>query len=160
MEKIMDCLWFDGNAKEAVRFYASVFKGAKITSVLYHDESSAMASGRKKGEVLAITFRLNGREFMALNGGPEFKFSPAISLMVYCKTQKEIDYYWKKLTQGGQEIECGWLTDKFGLTWQIVPSILDKLLASKDKEKSARVMKAMLKMKKLDIAKFKQAAKG
>lgn len=160
MQEITPCLWFDGNAEGAVRFYASVFKGAKITSVSRHDESSAKVSGRKAGEVLTITFRLNGREFMALNGGPEFKFSPAISFVVYCKTQKEIDCYWKMLSQGGQEVECGWLTDKYGLSWQIVPSILDKLLAGKDKVKSASVMKAMLKMKKLDIAKLKQAAKG
>jgi predicted 3-demethylubiquinone-9 3-methyltransferase (glyoxalase superfamily) len=152
MQKITTCLWFDGQAEEAANFYTSVFKNSKIGKISRYDEAASEASGMPAVSVMTITFELDGREFMALNGGPAFKFTEAVSLMVNCKDQKEIDYYWNKLTSdGGQESMCGWLKDKFGLSWQIVPEGLDELISEKDPAKSKRVMEAILKMKKLDI---------
>jgi predicted 3-demethylubiquinone-9 3-methyltransferase (glyoxalase superfamily) len=155
-QKITTCLWFDGQAEEAIRFYLSVFKKSKKGEVTRYGESGP----GKKGTVMTATFRIEGQEFMALNGGPEFKFSPAISFVVHCKSQKKVDYYWDKLVAGGAPSQCGWLTDKFGVSWQIVPRILPDLLQDKSAAKRERVMKAVLGMVKLDIKKLKQAAEG
>ena len=157
MQKITPFLWFDNNAEEAVNFYTSIFKNSKILKVAKYGEAGAKASGRPKGTVMAIEFKLNGQEFTALNGGPIFKFTEAVSFVVNCKTQKEIDYFWEKLSKGGQEVQCGWLKDKYGLSWQIVPDILVKLLQNKDANKSQKVMRAMLEMKKIDINALKKA---
>jgi predicted 3-demethylubiquinone-9 3-methyltransferase (glyoxalase superfamily) len=152
MEKITTCLWFDGKAEEAAKFYTSVFKNSKMGFVSKYDEDAAKASGQPAGSVMTVTFELEGRNFMGLNGGPAFKFTEAISLMVNCDTQEEVDYYWDKLTSGGgEESMCGWLKDKYGLSWQIVPSDLEKLMSSKEPGKPQRVMAEVLKMKKLDI---------
>lgn len=158
MEKITTCLWFDDRAEEAVNFYTGVFKNSKIGSTSRYDEASAKASGRPVGTVLTMTFELEGRHFMALNGGPMFKFNESVSLVVNCENQEEIDYYWNKLTSGGgQESMCGWLKDKFGLSWQIVPTELGKLMSSKEPGKAQRVMAALLQMKKLDLNALKNA---
>ncbi len=159
MQNITPCLWFDDNAEEAVNFYISVFKNSKILSVARYGEAGAEVSGRPKGSVMTIIFQLEGQEFMALNGGPIFKFNEAISLIVNCKTQEEIDRLWEKLSEGGDKKaqQCGWLKDKYGLSWQIVPTVLGEMLRDKDAEKSERVMKAMLQMKKLDIKTLKRA---
>ena len=153
MQKITPFLWFDGTAEEAMNFYTSIFKNSKKGRVSRYGE----AGPGPKGTVMSATFELEGQQFMALNGGPHFKFSPAISFLVDCKTQQEVDELWAKLSEGGQIQQCGWLTDKFGLTWQIVPSILGELLGDKDPAKSQRVMKAMMQMKKLDIDGLKRA---
>ncbi|MEK6819086.1 MAG: VOC family protein [Nanoarchaeota archaeon] len=157
MQKITPFLWFDNQAEEAVNFYVSIFKHSKILSVSRYDKEGAKASGRAEGSVMVISFQLNGQEFMALNGGPIFKFTEAISFTVNCETQEELDEFWSKLSKGGQEVECGWLKDKYGLSWQINPITLGKMLSDKDPEKSKRVMKAMLQMKKIDINKLKHA---
>jgi predicted 3-demethylubiquinone-9 3-methyltransferase (glyoxalase superfamily) len=155
MPKISPFLWFDNNAEEAMNFYASVFENSKIGKVTRYPESSPGPAGA----VMTGEVQLDGQRFILLNGGPHFKFSEAISFVVDCDTQEEVDSYWQKLTSdGGQESQCGWLKDKFGLSWQITPKILPTLLADKDKAKSQRVMQAMLKMKKIDIAALKQAA--
>ena len=153
MQKITPFLWFDDKAEEAVNFYASVFKKSKIGIVSRYGE----AGPGPKGSVMSVTFRLEGQEFMALNGGPHFKFSPAISFFVHCKTQKEVDDLWERLSAGGEKQRCGWLKDKYGLSWQIIPTALGEMLSDKDAGKSARVMKAMLQMDKIDINKLKQA---
>jgi predicted 3-demethylubiquinone-9 3-methyltransferase (glyoxalase superfamily) len=159
MQKITPFLWFDDNAEEAVKFYTSIFKNSKIGKIARYDEAGEKAAGRPAGSVMTIEFRLEGQEFVALNGGPHFKFTEAISFVVSCKTQAEVDYYWNKLTaDGGKEVQCGWLKDKYGLSWQVVPTILPELLSDKDAAKSQRVMEAMLQMVKLDIKKLKQAA--
>ena len=153
MQKITPFLWFDGNAEEAVNFYTSIFKNSKIGKISrYEDVGAGPVS-----TVLVITFELNGREFMAINGGPMFKFTEAISFVVNCERQEEVDLYWGKLSEGGQEVQCGWLKDKFGLSWQIVPTILDKLMSDPDPKKSKRVMDVMLKMVKIDIAALQHA---
>jgi predicted 3-demethylubiquinone-9 3-methyltransferase (glyoxalase superfamily) len=154
---IKPCLWFDSNAEEAAKFYTSVFPKSKIGKIARYDDESAKRMGRPQGSVLTVEFVLGGRPFFALNGGPVFKFTEAISFSVSCETQREVDYYWKKLSAGGQESQCGWLKDKFGVSWQIVPSILGKYLTDRDPEKAARVMHAMMQMGKLDIKKLKQA---
>jgi predicted 3-demethylubiquinone-9 3-methyltransferase (glyoxalase superfamily) len=153
MQKITPFLWFDTQAEEAVNFYTSIFKNSKIGTVTRFGE----AGPRPKGMVLTATFQLEGQEFTALNGGPEFKFTPAISLCVSCATQEEVDYYWEKLSEGGEKGQCGWLTDKFGVSWQVVPTILGQMLSDPDAEKSRRVTKALLQMTKLDIGRLKQA---
>ena len=153
MQKITPFLWFDDKAEEAVNFYASIFKKSKIGIVSRYGE----AGPGPKGSVMSVTFRLEGQEFMALNGGPHFKFSPAISFFVHCKTQKEVDDLWERLSAGGEKQRCGWLKDKYGLSWQIIPTALGEMLSDKDAGKSARVMKAMLQMDKIDIKKLKQA---
>ena len=160
MQKITPFLWFDDQAEEAVKFYTSIFKNSKIGKIARYDKAGEKAAGRPAGSVMTVEFELEGQEFIALNGGPHFKFTEAISFVVNCKTQTEVDYYWKKLSAGGKEVQCGWLQDKFGLSWQIVPTVLGELMSSKDPAKSQRVMEAMLKMVKLDIKKLKQAAKG
>jgi len=151
-QKIKACLWFEDNAEQAVKFYTSIFKKSKIGKVTRYGEGAPFPKGR----VLTIGFQIEGVEFLALNGGPYFKFTEAVSFVVNCKTQREIDYYWEKLSRGGAKIECGWLKDKFGVSWQIVPDIINDLLAGKDSEKSERVMKAIMKMKKLDINTLKR----
>lgn len=152
MDKITTCLWFDNNAEEAVNFYTSVFKNSKTGSISRYSEEAAKVSGQKEGAVMTAAFELEGRQFLALNGGPMFKFTEAISLIVNCENQEEIDYYWEKLTSGGgQESMCGWLKDKYGLSWQIVPNELSALMSSEEPGKPQRVMAALLQMKKLDI---------
>jgi predicted 3-demethylubiquinone-9 3-methyltransferase (glyoxalase superfamily) len=155
--KIVPCLWFDGNAEAAVKYYTSVFKNSKILSTSY---SPAEGSPLPEGTILTITFQLAGQKFTALNGGPAFKFTEAVSFMVYCDTQKEIDYYWDKLSKGGAKVECGWVKDKFGLSWQIVPAIFEKMITDKDSAKAARALQAIWKMKKLEIEKIKKAYAG
>ncbi len=160
MQKITPFLWFDDNAEEAVKFYTSIFKNSKIGKIARYDKAGEKVAGRPAGSVMTVEFQLEGQEFVALNGGPHFKFTEAISFVVNCETQEEVDYYWEKLSEEGKEVQCGWLKDKFGVSWQIVPTILGELLSDKDAAKSQRVMQAMLKMVKLDIKKLKQAAKG
>lgn len=153
-QRITTYLWFDNNAEEAMNFYVSIFKNSKVLDVARYGD----AGPGPKGTVMCGTFQLEGQEFMALNGGPHFKFTEAISLFVHCETQEEVDDLWKKLTAGGgAPSQCGWLKDKFGLSWQIIPSVLLKMLADKDAVKSKRVMEAMLQMSKIDIKKLKQA---
>ncbi len=153
MQKITTFLWFDNQAEEAINFYISLFKNSKIVSMSRYGD----AGPGPKGTVMSATFQLDGQEFMALNGGPEFKFTEAISLYVSCKTQAEVDDLWAKLSAGGEESQCGWLKDKYGLSWQIIPDLLGKLLGDPDPVKSQNVMKAMLQMKKIDSAKLQQA---
>jgi len=157
IRKITPHLWFEDNAEEAAKFYTSIFKNSRILDITRYGESAAEASGRPKGTVMTMTFELEGQQFTALNGGPIFKFSPAISFSVNCETQEEVDYLWQKLSEGGEEEQCGWLKDKFGVSWQIVPSILAKMIHDKDAKKSEIVIKAMLQMKKLDIQGLKKA---
>ncbi len=160
MQKITTFLWFDDKAEEAVKFYTSIFKNSKILSVTRYDEVGARAAGRPEGSVMTIVFKLEGQEFMALNGGPVFTFSPAISFVVSCRTQKEIDRLWEKLSEGGEKDRCGWLRDKYGVSWQIVPAVLGEMLHDKNPMKSTRVMEAILKMYKIDIKTLKQAYEG
>jgi predicted 3-demethylubiquinone-9 3-methyltransferase (glyoxalase superfamily) len=147
MQKITPFLWFNNQAEEAANFYVSVFKNSKIVSF----------SRRGDGSVSAGTFQLDGQEFFAFNGGPQFTFTAAISLYVNCETQEEVDDLWEKLSEGGEKIQCGWLKDKYGLSWQVIPRVLPQMLGDKDREKAARVMKAMLQMKKIDIAELQRA---
>ena len=153
MQKITPFLWFDHQAEEAARFYVSIFPNSKLVKVSRYGD----AGPGPAGSAMTVEFQLEGQSFVALNGGPHFKFTEAISFVVNCQTQDEIDSYWEKLSAGGAPVECGWLKDKFGLSWQIVPTVLPELLSSPDPEKSGRVMKAMLAMKKLDIRALKQA---
>jgi len=156
MQKITPFLWFDDQAEEAMNFYTSIFKNSKIGQVSRYGD----AGPGPEGTVMVGTFYLDGQEFMALNGGPHYKLTPALSFVVNCETQVEIDYYWDKLSDGGTEVQCGWLTDKFGLSWQIVPTALGELMSSGDPEKSNRVMQALYKMKKLIIADLRRAYEG
>ena len=160
MQKIMPCLWFDNQAEEAVNLYTSLFKNSKIMNVTRYDEAGAKAAGKSNGSVMTVTFQLDGQEFMALNGGPAFKFTEAISFVVNCETQAEVDELWNKLTTGGEEVQCGWLKDRFGLSWQIVPTALGEMMSDPDPAKAQRVMQAMLQMKKIDIAGLKRAFEG
>jgi predicted 3-demethylubiquinone-9 3-methyltransferase (glyoxalase superfamily) len=153
MQKITPFLWFNDNAEEAMNFYVSIFKNSKVGSVSRYGEGGP----GPKGSVMSATFQLEGQEFMALNGGPHYKFTPAISLYVNCETQAEVDELWEKLAAGGRKDRCGWLQDKFGLSWQIIPSALPQLLGGKDPAKSQRVMQAMLQMDKIDIKKLEEA---
>ena len=156
-QKIIPHLWFDNQAEEAAKFYISIFKNSKIVNVTRYGEAGAEVSGRRKGTVMTVTFQLEGQEFIALNGGPHFTFSPAISFFVNCETQEEVDELWEKLSEGGEIEQCGWLKDKYGVSWQIVPTVLGEMLQNKDAESSERVMEALLKMKKIDIKTLKQA---
>ena len=157
MPKLTTMLWFDTQAEEAANFYASVFKNSKVTGVTRYGEAGPGAPG----SVMTVSFELEGREFTALNGGPIFKFNESVSFVIHCNTQAEVDEYWAKLTaNGGQEVECGWVKDCYGLSWQVVPDMLLELLSDPDQAKSQRVMKAMLQMKKLDIAGLQRAAAG
>ena len=153
MQKITPFLWFDGKAEEAMNFYTSIFKTSKIGRITRYGD----AGPGPKGAVMSATFQLDGQEFMALNGGPQFKFTEAISFFVNCETQEEVDELWEKLSDGGQKSRCGWLKDKYGLSWQIIPSALGEMLGDKDPEKSRRVMKAMLQMDKIDIRRLQEA---
>jgi len=157
MQTITPFLWFDDKAEEAVNFYVSIFNNSKIGSITRYGDEAAEVSGRPKGTVMTVTFQLEGQEFMALNGGPHFKFTEAISLLVNCKTQEEVDELWEKLSEGGEKGQCGWLKDKYGLSWQIVPTVLGEMLQDKDARKSERVMNALLKMNKIEIKALKQA---
>ena len=154
MQKITPFLWFDGNAEEAVNFYVSVFKNSKVVRLTRCGD----AGPGPKGTVMSATFQLDGQEFFALNGGPQFKFTPAISFFVNCETQQEVDELWDKLSAGGRTDRCGWLQDKFGLSWQIIPTVLGQLLGDKDPQRAKRAMQAMLQMTKIDIKKLQQAA--
>ena len=156
-QKITPFLWFDTHAEEAVKFYTSIFKNSKIGNTTRYDEEGAKVSGRPKGSVMTIDFELAGQEFTALNGGPLFKFTEAVSFVVNCETQREVDDFWEKLSAGGEKSQCGWLKDKYGLSWQVVPTVLIDYLQDKDPAKAKRVMHAMLQMSKLDIAKLKKA---
>ena len=162
MQKISPCLWFDDQGEEAAKFYTSIFKDAKMGDVTRYGKEGYEIHGREEGTVMTVEFEIEGQKFLALNGGPIFKFNEAISFQVYCETQEEVDYYWEKLSEGGDEKaqQCGWLKDKYGVSWQIVPTILIKMLKDKDSEKSQRVMKAMLQMKKIDIETLKRAYGG
>ena len=153
MQKITPFLWFDGNAEEATNYYISIFKNSKIVSVTRYGE----AGPGSKGTVMSTIFQLDGQEFFALNGGPHFTFTPAISFFVNCETQEEVDELWEKLSEGGEKQRCGWLKDKYGLSWQVIPADLGKMLQDKDTQKSRSVMKAMLQMDKIDIEGLKQA---
>ena len=153
MQKITPFLWFDNNAEEAANFYVSIFNNSKIVSVARYGD----AGPGPKGTVMTVAFQLEGQEFVALNGGPLFKFNESISFVVNCETQEEVDEFWKKLSEGGERSRCGWLKDKYGLSWQVVPTILGEMLQDKDPKKSQRVMQAMLQMDKMDIAALKQA---
>lgn len=158
MQKITPNLWFDGQAEEAVNFYVSVFKDAKIGKTSRYSKESAAVSGMPEGTAMTIEFELNGQKFLALNGGPYFKFTEAISFIINCETQEEVDHFWDKLTgEGGEPSRCGWLKDKYGLSWQVVPSALSRLMSGGDPAKSGRVMQALMKMNKLDIATLQQA---
>ena len=157
MQKITPFLWFDDSAEEAVTYYVSVFKNARIGNVARYGKESAAVSGRPEGSAMTVPFELDGQAFVALNGGPHFKISEAVSFVVNCESQDEVDYYWDKLSAGGEPSRCGWLKDKFGLSWQVVPSLLGKYLGDKDPLKAKRVMDAMLGMNKIDMELLKQA---
>lgn len=156
MQKITPFLWFDNQAEEAVNFYVSIFKNSKVGEISHYGDTGP----GPKGSVMVVTFQLNGQEFMALNGGPQYKFTEAISFFVNCETQDEVDELWEKLSVGGQEIQCGWLKDKYGLCWQIIPTILTQMLSDKDSQKSQRVTKAMMQMIKIDIKGLQKAYDG
>lgn len=162
MNKITPCLWFDRNAEEAVRFYTSVFRNSKIGAISRYGEAGHEVHGQPAGTVMTIEFELNGQSFTALNGGSAFKFNEAISFQVYCETQAEIDYYWERLSEGAdaRAQQCGWLKDKYGVSWQIVPTILGEMFGGKDTEKTGRAMNALLGMKKLDIDALRRAYEG
>ena len=153
MQKISPCLWFDDNAEEAVQFYLSIFKNSKVGNVTHYGKEGFEIHKKKEGSVMTIDFEIEGQKFLALNGGPIFRFNEAISFQIYCETQDDVDYYWDKLTEGGDKNAqvCGWLKDKFGVSWQVVPNILVKMLQDKDSKKTENVMRVMLQMQKLDI---------
>src|SRR5215216_3890443 len=161
MQKITPFLWFDDQAEDAVNFYISVFKNSKIGRILRYTEEEAEKSDRPLGSVLTIEFEIEGQKFVALNGGPLFKFNESVSLVINCETQEEVDYFWEKLTaNGGEESQCGWLKDKFGLSWQVTPTVLIEMLHDKNPKRSERVMNAMMQMDKIDISKLKAAYAG
>jgi predicted 3-demethylubiquinone-9 3-methyltransferase (glyoxalase superfamily) len=157
MQKITPFLWFDNQAEQAVKFYTSVFENSRIIKISRYGEEGQSVSGRPMGSVMTIEFQLDGQKFLALNGGPLFKFTEAISLVVNCRSQAEVDKFWKRLSAGGKAGQCGWLKDRYGVSWQIVPIVLGEFLSDKDAEKSRRVMQAILKMKKLNIKTLRQA---
>ncbi len=160
MQKIIPNLWFDKQAEEAANFYVSIFKNSKIKQVSYYGESGAKAANMPAGSVMTVSFELDGVNFMALNGGPVFKFNEAVSFMINCKDQDEVDYFWEKLSEGGKEGVCGWLEDKYGLSWQVVPDDFAKIMKQSSPEELERIMSALLKMKKIEIETLKQAQKG
>jgi len=160
-QKITPFLWFDTQAEEAANFYVSIFKNSKLGNISRYSKESSEVSGKPEGSVMVIEFELEGQEFTAINGGPHFKFSGAISFLINCETQEEVDWFWDKLSEGGEKGQCGWINrDKFGVTWQIVPAALGELMSDPDPEKSRRVMEAMLKMTKIDIAALRKAYDG
>jgi predicted 3-demethylubiquinone-9 3-methyltransferase (glyoxalase superfamily) len=160
--KLTPCLWFDSQAEDAANFYIGIFKNSKITAISRYGEAGQEVHGRPPGSVMTVEFELNGQSFTALNGGPHFKFNEAVSFQIDCATQEEVDYFWEKLTEGGdpEAQVCGWVKDKFGLSWQVVPTILAKLVSDPESAKSQRAMQAMLKMKKMDIAALQRAYDG
>jgi predicted 3-demethylubiquinone-9 3-methyltransferase (glyoxalase superfamily) len=162
IQKITPCLWFDDQAEEAVEFYTAIFSNSKIVNIARYGEAGREVHGKPPGTVMTVAFELDGQAFTALNGGPIFKFNEAISFQVNCETQEEVDYYWEKLSEGGDERaqQCGWLKDKYGVSWQVVPGVLLEMIHDPDAEKSQRVMEAMLQMKKIDIDKLKRAYAG
>jgi predicted 3-demethylubiquinone-9 3-methyltransferase (glyoxalase superfamily) len=162
IQKITPCLWFDDQAEEAAKFYTAIFSNSKITSITRYGEAGHEVHGRPAGTVMTVAFELDGHSFTALNGGPMFKFNESISFQVSCETQEEVDYYWERLSEGGDRNaqQCGWLKDKYGASWQVVPNVLPKMLADPDSAKSQRVMKSMLQMKKIDIEELKRAYDG
>lgn len=159
MQKISPCLWFDNNAEEATSFYTSIFKNSEIGNVTRYGKEGHEIHGKEEGTVMTVDFEIEGQKFLALNGGPIFKFNEAISFQIYCETQEEVDYYWEKLSEAGDEKaqQCGWLKDRYGVSWQVVPTVLIKMLQDKDPKKSESVMKALLQMRKLDISALKKA---
>jgi predicted 3-demethylubiquinone-9 3-methyltransferase (glyoxalase superfamily) len=162
MSKITPCLWFHDNAEEAVHFYLSVFKRSRLGTIVRYGEAGAQVSGRPKGSVMTVTFEIEGQEFVALNGGPVFTFNEAVSFQVHCETQEELDHYWNALSAEGdaEAQQCGWLKDRYGVSWQIVPMVLIEMLKQGDSERANRVMQAVLQMKKLDIRTLKKAYEG
>src|SRR5687768_6869123 len=162
VQRITPCLWFDDQAEEAAAFYTAIFRNSRITRVARYGDAGREVHGRPAGSVMTVAFELDGRPFTALNGGPMFQFNEAISLQVPCETQEEIDYYWEKLSEGGDEgaKQCGWLKDKYGVSWQVFPAALPEMLKDPDPQKSGRAMSAMMKMKKLDLAALKKAYEG
>jgi predicted 3-demethylubiquinone-9 3-methyltransferase (glyoxalase superfamily) len=162
IQKITPCLWFDDQAEEAATFYTSIFKNSKIVNMTRYGEAGHEVHGRPAGTVMTVAFELDGHAFTALNGGPMFKFNEAISFQVSCETQEEVDYYWEKLSEGGDERaqQCGWLKDKYSVSWQVIPNVLLQMLTAHDAEKSQRVMKSMLQMKKIDIEELQRAYDG
>jgi predicted 3-demethylubiquinone-9 3-methyltransferase (glyoxalase superfamily) len=162
IQKITPCLWFDDQAEEAAKFYTAIFKNSKIISITRYGEAGHEVHGRPAGTVMVVAFELDGQTFTALNGGPMFKFNEAISFQVNCRTQEEVDYYWEQLSEGGDKKaqQCGWLKDRYGASWQVVPTVLPEMLNDSDYEKSQRVMKAMLQMKKIDIEELERAYDG
>ena len=162
MQKITPCLWFDSHAEEAAKFYASIFKDSRIARIARYGNEGEEIHGRPEGSVLTVEFEINGQTFTALNGGPACKFNEAISFQVPCESQESVDYYWERLSAGGdaKAQQCGWLKDKYGVSWQIVPTVLAKLLQDKGRARADRVMKAMLRMKKLDVAELERAYAG
>ena len=160
MQQCTPCLWFDNQAEEAAEFYTGIFKDSKILSTVRYPKAAEEVSGKKAGSVMTVEFELNGQRFVALNGGPEFRFNESVSFMIPCADQKEIDYYWQRLTNGGEESMCGWLKDKFGLSWQVVPKRLDEMMEDDDRNKVEAVTSAFLQMKKLDVAALEKAYKA
>ena len=162
IQKISSNLWFDNQAEEATKFYTSIFKNSGIDKISRYGKEGQEIHGKQPGSIMTIEFRIEGQKFVALNGGPQFKFNEAISFIIYCNSQREIDYYWERLGEGGDEQAqiCGWLKDKFGVSWQIVPGDLANMLADTDSEKTGRVMKSLLQMKKLDLETLQQAYEG
>jgi predicted 3-demethylubiquinone-9 3-methyltransferase (glyoxalase superfamily) len=162
VQPIAPCLWFDSQAEEAARYYTGIFKKSKIGKISRYTEAGREVHGRPAGSVMTVEFELNGQPFTALNGGPLFKFNEAVSFQIMCQTQEEVDHYWNRLTEGGdkQAQQCGWLKDKYGVSWQVVPTVLAELMSDADKEKAGRAMEALLQMKKLDIAELKRAFEG
>ena len=159
-QKIVPCIWLEKDAEKAAEFYVSVFKNSRILRTSYSTKAAEEVSGQKEGSVMTVSFTLDGQEFMVLNGGPAFKLSEAVSFMVFCDTQDEIDYYWKNLSFVPEAEQCGWLKDKFGLSWQVVPTVLDTMITDRDRQKVERVTAAFLKMKKFDISALKKAFEG
>jgi predicted 3-demethylubiquinone-9 3-methyltransferase (glyoxalase superfamily) len=161
-QPITACLWFDTQAEDAARFYTGIFRNAKLGTITRYGSAGQEVHGQPSGKVMTVAFELNGQSFTALNGGPQFKFNEAVSFQIMCRTQEEVDHYWNKLSEGGdpKAQQCGWLKDKFGLSWQVVPTVLMKLMSDPDRQKSGRAMEAMLQMKKLDIAALERAYSG
>jgi predicted 3-demethylubiquinone-9 3-methyltransferase (glyoxalase superfamily) len=156
-QKITPCLWFDSQAEEAAKFYASVFKNSKIGKISRYGKEGFEIHGRTAGTVMTVEFEIDGQKFVALNGGPHFRFNEAVSFQIHCDTQQEIDYFWSKLGEGGREQPCGWLKDKFGLSWQVIPKALPEMLMDENSDKAQRVMRSMLQMRKIDLAALKRA---
>jgi predicted 3-demethylubiquinone-9 3-methyltransferase (glyoxalase superfamily) len=161
-QRITPCLWFDGQAEEAAKFYTSIFKNSKITDVSRYSDAGREVHGQPAGKVMVAAFELDGQGFIGLNGGPQFKFNEAVSFQIRCESQEEVDYYWERLSAGGdpKAQQCGWLKDKFGVSWQVVPTVLIEMLGDRDAAKAKRAMEAMLQMKKFDIAKLRRAHAG